>query len=237
MNKILIIAKKEFGNYLYNPIGFIFGFILLLVSSWLFWQNIFLSNVASLEALLTSFVFLLTIFIPALLMGSLAEEKKQGTWEVLLTLPVNEVQLVLGKFLGAWMSIAVYILCLAPNALIIGLLGKPDWGLLVATLAGVVLISGVYISLSIFGSSLSNQSVIAFVISATILMLSNLVGQDQFLSRLPNSIAFYLEKLSWNRLMAEFFSGYVSIQASVILMVSVVVFLCLSVLSLKTRHA
>lgn len=237
MKKILIIAKKEFGTYLFNPIGLIFGFILLLVSSWLFWQDMFLANVASVESLLITFVFLLTVFIPALLMGSLAEEKKQGNWEVLLTLPVNEVQLVLGKFLGAWMSIAVYILCLVPNVVIIGLLGKPDWGLLVASLVGVVLISGVYISLSIFGSSLSNQSVIAFVISATALMLSSLIGQDQFLRRIPENISFYIEKLSWNRLMAEYFSGYISVQASVILIVSMVVFLTLSVLSLKTRHA
>lgn len=237
MKKIWIIAKKEFGTYLFNPIGLIFGFILLLVSCWMFWQDMFLANVASVEVLLVNFVFLLTVFVPALLMGSLAEEKKQGTWEVLLTLPVNEVQLVLGKFLGAWMSIFVYLICLVPNALIIELLGRPDWGLLVSSLLGVILISGVYISVSIFGSSLTNQGVIAFVISATALMLSSLFGQDQFLRRIPQEVAFYVEKISWNRLMAEYFSGYISLQASLILVVSIVVFITLSILSLKTRHA
>ena len=100
MKPLLTIAFKELKNYLSSPTGYVFTGLLLIVSNWLFLQDFFLVNVASLMPLWGNLGFLLSIFIPALAMNSISEEKRNGNWEVILSLPVSEVDFVLGKFVG-----------------------------------------------------------------------------------------------------------------------------------------
>lgn len=236
MKQIIAIAKKEILGYFSSPVGYVFAGLMLMVANWLFFQDFFVANQASLTPLWSNLGFLLSLFVPALSMNALSEEKKNGNWEVVLSLPVSESEMVLGKFLGLFFCVFVSLLLFLPTAVIVLVLGKPDIGVLVGGWVGVLFLAISYLAVGIFASSLSTQPVVAFMVAMFFLLINSFLGQDSILSRFPTQIASILGYISISWHSSHFADGVLQASDIVFFISFIGIFLVLTVMWLKARN-
>ncbi len=234
-NFLALLTKEVYYNYLISPLGFIFSGLFSLIATWLFLQDFFLINQASLEPLFNLLPFLFLFFLPAITMNLFAEEKKSKTWEILLTLPVNEKSVVLAKFLSAFIFTVFTILLTLPLVIIISILGKPDWGIIAGSYLGTMLLAGGYIAAGMFFSSLSNNPVVAFLASTTFLLINFLLGQENLLSRLPDSLINIFSNLSLNFHFIFLIGGNIALTSLIFYLSWIFIFIWLTIASLKSR--
>lgn len=236
MKNIIAIAKKEWLSYFTNPTGYIFAGLLLIVTNWMFFSDLFVMGQADLQPYWSVMFFLLAIFIPAITMGLIADEKKNGTWEVLLSLPINEIELAVGKFLGCAFYLLFVIALSIPVTITIFFLGNPDIGTVIGGYLGIILLSLSYISLGLFMSSLSAQAIVGFLGSAVFLIINNMMGQDILLSRVPTFLGDIISNLSASFRASKFSTGLIEISDLIFFISWIFIFITLTVLSLKSRN-
>jgi ABC-2 type transport system permease protein len=162
------LLRRELSAYFTNPTAYIFITLFVLLSGVAaFWVEAFFTrNLANLDQLNRWFPVLLLFLVPAITMSAWAEERKQGTEELLLTLPAPEWKLALGKYLGC---VSIYAVCLvfaASHIVVLAYLGRPDVGLLLSTYLGYLLAGAALIGLGLFASSLSASGTIAYIAGA-----------------------------------------------------------------------
>jgi ABC-2 type transport system permease protein len=166
MHAIWTIAKRELASFFDSLIAYVMLLLFLGFSgffTWLYGSNIFFSGQASLESFFNVAYWTLFFFIPALTMRSIAEEKKTGTIELILTKAVSDRQLVTGKFLSTLMLIAVALLCTLPYVVTVSMLGNLDSGQVISGYLGLILMSAAYTGIGIFASSLGSNQIVAFL--------------------------------------------------------------------------
>jgi len=193
VQNILPIFRRELRSYFNSPVAYVVIVVFLVIVGWFFTNNLFLMNVASMRIVFELVPLVFLFFVPAVTMRLLAEEKKSGTLELLTTKPVRDAEIVLGKFLAAWVLLAA---ALAPTLLyLITLmaLGSIDLGPVVAGYLGLLLMGGVYIAIGIFASSLTENQIVAFIISFLIVLALFLM--DKVLMYVPEGLASTLEFL------------------------------------------
>ncbi|HET7180559.1 MAG TPA: ABC transporter permease subunit [Chryseosolibacter sp.] len=166
MHAIWIIAKRELDSFFDSLIAYIMLVLFLGFSgffTWLLGSDIFLVGQASLESFFSVAYWTLFFFIPALTMRLLAEEKKTGTLELLLTKAVTDRQVVLGKFLSAFLLVLIALAFTLPYVITIAKIGNMDAGQVLCGYLGLVLMSSVYIALGLYTSSITSNQVVAFL--------------------------------------------------------------------------
>jgi gliding-associated putative ABC transporter substrate-binding component GldG len=168
MARIWALYKKEVGAYFNSPVAYIVLVVLLIGVGYLFFQPFFAAQQASLRIFfrLASFSFLL--LAPAITMRQIAEEKKTGTIELLLTLPVREYETVLAKFFAAWTLLAIYLAITFVYPLAISLIGNLDRGPAIGGYAGLFLLGGSFVALGLFASCISRNQVISLIVAVAI---------------------------------------------------------------------
>jgi len=180
MKNIAIIAQKELRAYFASPIAYAVIAAFLAMTGFFFWLIVSLSREASLRGVFANMAIILLFIAPALTMRLLAEEQRSGTIELLLTLPVRDWQVVLGKFLA---SLAVFALMLALTLyypLLLVWLGNPDRGPIISGYIGLLLVGGAFLSIGVFTSSLSGNQVVAALLgfgAMLILWLIDIAGR------------------------------------------------------------
>ncbi len=234
-NFLVILIKEIYLNYLISPLGFIFAGLFSTISLWLFFQNFFLIGQASLIPLFDLIPFLFLFFLPAVTMNLFAEEKKNRTWEVLLTLPTSEINIVLAKYLSGLLFTIFSLLLTSPAVVLILTLGKPDIGIILSGYLGVLLIAGSYLAVGIFFSSLTNNQIIAFTTTAFFLLVNFFSGQQIVLQRLPELLTTIISYLSLNYHFRFLIRGQLPLSSLVFYFSWIGIFLWLTVISLKTR--
>ncbi len=168
----MVILRRELGSYFATPIAYVFIFIFLFLSAILTFSDrlggFFLRGQADLQPFFGWLPIVYLFLIPSISMRLWSEERKSGTIELLLTLPITMMQAMVGKFLAAWLFTGIALLCTFPMWMTVNYLGDPDNGVIVASYLGAFLMAGSYLAIGACISALTKNQVIAFVVSAVV---------------------------------------------------------------------
>lgn len=170
MRNISVIAKRELGSYFGTPLAYIFVVIFVaLTGAFTFYVGAFFARgQADLQPFFNYHPWLYLILAPAVAMRLWAEERKTGTIELLMTLPVSTTEAILGKFVAAWLFVGVALALTFPIWLSVNYLGNPDNGVILASYLGSFLMAGAFLAIGSAVSALTKNQVIAFVVAAAI---------------------------------------------------------------------
>ncbi len=175
MGNVRAIARRELAGYFATPVAYVFIVIFLMLAGFLAFQfgGLYEAGQAELTAFFSFHPYLYLFLVPALSMRLWAEERKSGTIELLMTLPVSTGQAVVGKFLAAWIFTGVALFLTFPIWLTVNYLGDPDNGVILASYLGSFLMAGAYLAVGSCVSAVTRNQVIAFVltVSACFLLL------------------------------------------------------------------
>jgi ABC-2 type transport system permease protein len=175
---IRTIAKRELLGYFASPVAYVVIVIFLLLTGFFtFMLGGFFERG---EATLTSFFvwhpWLYLFLVPAVGMRLWSEERRSGTMELLLTMPITPWQAIVGKFLASWLFLAIALALTFPIALTVNYLGSPDNGVIIGSYVGSLLLAGSYLAVSCMTSAMTRNQVISFIVSVVICFLLILVG-------------------------------------------------------------
>lgn len=206
MRNIWTIAKREYDHYFISPIAYMVAFAILFVLGIIFAlviysssQNAFYGAVPEVTPITGSFAFLLVFTVPALTMRLLADEMRMGTMELLLTAPVRDHELVIGKWLGGMLYMLTLIAITLVYPIILNNLIDPglDWGLVFTAYLGLILVSGAFLALGVGISAVFTNQVAAFFLTiATFFTLWWMIGFLGDMIPVGNDVFTYLNMQS-----------------------------------------
>jgi len=159
------IGWRQFRSYFNGPVAYIVAIIVLGVVGFMFWTFFFLQGRATIHEMFNWMGYVMVVAAPAITMGLIAEEKKSGTIELLLTMPVRESEVILGKFLGAFGLYLVIVLLTFINPIAVSQFGDLDWGPVLTGYFGLVLEGAAMLALGLMCSAWTKDQLIAFFIS------------------------------------------------------------------------
>ncbi len=182
---IYILFKKELMSYFNSPIAYVFIGVFLVVGNWLFFKWFFLYGQANMRSYFTILPWIFLFLSPAITMRLWAEEKRTGTIEFLLTLPVSDWQVVLAKFFGSLAFVFVCLILTLSLPITVSFLGNLDWGPVIGGYIGALLLAGAYLALGLFISSLTKNQIIAFILSLMVCFFAFIIGENFVLASAP----------------------------------------------------
>ncbi|MDJ0389843.1 ABC transporter permease subunit [Roseomonas sp. E05] len=217
MGGALTVARRELAGYFATPVAYVFIVIFLIMSGALTFTlgNFFDRGTADLQPFFGFVPWLFLFLVPALTMRLWAEERRLGTIELLLTLPITQGQAVLGKFLAAWAFCAIALLLTFPLVLTVNYLGNPDNGVIATGYAGCLLVAGTYLAVGAAISALTKNQVIAFVLAVAVCFLFAAAGSPvvtEFLSTRMPALAEIARGLSITDRLNGFSRGVVTLR-------------------------
>ncbi len=207
MQSCWVIVKRELGAYFSTPLAYVFIVIFLALSGAMtfFMGAFFERGQADLNSFFSFHPWLYLFLIPAISMRLWAEERKTGTIELLLTLPVPTWVIVIGKFLAAWGFIAIALVLTFPLWITVNYLGSPDNGVIFASYIGSLVMAGGYLSIGSFLSAVTKNQVIAFILTAVVCFLFLMSGVELVQSFFQGwAPSFVLEALSSMSFLTHF---------------------------------
>jgi len=183
MNPVLAVIKRELQGYFSTPIAYVFIVIFLILSGVFafYLGGLYDRNQADLVPFFNFHPWLYLFLVPAVSMRMWSEERRSGNIELLMTLPVRQKDLVLGKFFSAWIFIGIALFLTFPIWISINYLGEPDNGLIVASYIGSLLLAGAFLAIGSCISASSKNQVIAFILTAVICFVFLLAGMPMVL--------------------------------------------------------
>jgi len=178
MIKIWIISKRELRSFFDSLMAYVMIVLFLGFSgffTWLFGSDVFFVNQASLQSFFGISFWTLFFFIPAVTMGLLADERKSGTLELLVTKPVSDWQIIAGKFFAAFLLICITLALTLPYYITVASIGKIDHGAVWMGYLGLLFMSASYISIGLFASSITGNQIVAFLVALFIGIFFHLI--------------------------------------------------------------
>ncbi len=204
MRQISPVFKREFLGYFRSPVAYVFLVAFLVISVSLAFSRyggFFRAGIAGMESYFTFYPWLFLFIVPAAGMRLWSEEKRSGTVELLFTLPVTTLEAVVGKFLAGWAFLAIAVLLSFPMAITVGYLGDPDWGVILTTYFGAILMAGGYLGVCALASALTKNQVISYVLSLGACAVLLFLGFSSFTETLegwfPVAVADALSNFSF----------------------------------------
>jgi len=214
----MTIFKRELGAYFSTPVAYVFIVIFLLLTGvfTFYVGGLYERNQADLEPFFRFHPWLYMLLIPAISMRLWSEERKAGTLELLMTLPISLVEAVIGKFLAAWCFTAIALALTFPVWITINYLGDPDNTVIAAGYLGSLLLAGACLSIGACISALTKNQVVAFVISFVICFAFNLSGfpivLDLFSGWAPQAIVDVVSSFSFLSHFESILKGVIDIR-------------------------
>lgn len=221
LNRTWIITKREFAAYFATPLALVFLIIFVaLTGAFAFYVgNFFDRNQADLTSFFAYHPWLFLLLVPAIAMRLWAEERKTGTIELLMTLPLSPGEAIVGKFLAAWAVIGVALLLTFPMWITVNVLGTPDNGVILASYVGSFLTAGAFLAIGSCISALTKNQVIAFIVAAVVCFLLLMSGMELVLNSFrgwaPQLVVSAIQSLSFLSHFEDFSKGIISLPALV----------------------
>jgi len=218
MRNISIIARRELKGYFATPVAYVFIVIFVaMTGAFTFYiGNFFDRGRADLDAFFQFHPWLYLLLIPAISMRLWAEERKSGTIELLMTLPITTTSAVLGKFLAAWVFAAIALGLTFPMWITVNVLGNPDNGVIVASYVGSWFMAGAFLAIGSCISALTKNQVVAFIVAASVCFLFTMSGLELVLNffRLwaPELLVETIASMSFLRHFRAIMNGVIDIR-------------------------
>jgi ABC-2 type transport system permease protein len=236
MNRAITIARREFLSYLFSPIAYVAMTLFLLAAGFLFRKDFEPGQPAAMRTIFEWMVWLLVVIVPLMCMGLIAQEWATGTIESLMTAPVGESDVVIGKFLGSFLLFALLLVPTLFYVLMLRIYARPDFGPIVSGYLGILLVGALFISIGLFCSSLTRSQIVAAVTTSAILFVITIlpwwVGGEATLAGFWRNVA----DQSVFRRYTDFSKGVIDIGNLVFFLASTGVFLFLTVKVLESRR-
>ena len=234
MNLTKLLTQKEFKGYFNSPSAYIILVAFLLISGWFFISPLFINNSAELRSLFNIVPILYIFFIPAITMGLIAKEKNTGTIELLTTFPIKDSEIILGKFWASLSLILTGLLFTLIHLITIVILGKNiDFGAVFCGYLGLILLGAVYSSIGLFASSLTNNQIVAFIISFFIIFFLFILQYTLLL--IPSYIVGFFQYLSIGYHFSNIARGVIDTRNIIYFLSLIFLFLKLSIIALQNR--
>ncbi|MFH1132661.1 MAG: ABC transporter permease [Pseudomonadota bacterium] len=228
------ICRRELGTYFNSPVAYIVVTAFLLVSGYLFFSQVFYIGEASMRNFFGTAPLLFIFFAPAITMRLMAEEKRMGTLELLITMPVSDWEVVLGKFFAAIGLFAAAILLTLTYPLTIASMGDLDWGTVIGGYLGLLLLGSAYLAIGLMASSWTQNQVVAFIVSFIITFALFLFGK--LLPMMPDFLAPIIEYISLDAHFTNIAKGVIDTRDLIYYLTLIGICLFLSVQSLDSRR-
>lgn len=243
MKNLFYITRRELGGYFSTPVAYVFLFIFLLLAGVLTFLlgGLYENGQADLRSFFFWHPWLYLFLVPALSMRLWAEERRSGTIELLLTLPVTLWQVVVGKFLAAWAFTGVALLLTFPVWFTVNYLGEPDNGTILASYAGSFFMAGGFLAIGAFTSALTKNQVIAFVlgiVTCFLFVLFSIPPVVEFMGKaVPAGVLSTITSFSFPTHFQSIQMGVIDIRDAVFFLSVIVFFLFANALALDVKKA
>ncbi|HSC19866.1 MAG TPA: ABC transporter permease subunit [Rhizomicrobium sp.] len=243
MSSVWAIFKREFAAYFATPLAYVFIVIFLFtMGAFTFYIGRFYeSNIASLDVFFSYHPWLYLFFVPAIAMRLWAEERRTGTMELLLTLPVPLWATVIGKFLAAWAFTGVALALTFPVWITVNYLGHPDNGVILASYIGSFLMAGAYMSIGACISATTKNQVIAFVVSVAVCFLFTVSGAplviDFFRAWAPIALVNAISSFSFLTHFTSIMQGVIDLRDLIFFFSLIALFLTANIVVVDLKRA
>jgi ABC-type uncharacterized transport system involved in gliding motility auxiliary subunit/ABC-type transport system involved in multi-copper enzyme maturation permease subunit len=195
MSRIWTVARRELRALFDQPTGYVLLVVFLAINGFLFFRQAFLQGSASLRPMLDLFPWVMLFFVPAVTMRALAEDTRGGQLEVLLAQPMTELELLLGKYLGALLFLWFALVLTLPLPLALEIGSDLQWGPVVAQYVGAALLMAGFAAVGVWASSLSRSQITAFIAAVAVMFVLILVGLDPLIVGLPATLGAIAARL------------------------------------------
>ncbi len=234
MKRISAIALREFRSYQNSPMAYVIAAIFLVLTGFLFITSPATYTETSIRGFLGPAAFLLLLLASVITMRLIAEERKLGTLELLMTAPVKDSEVILGKFLGSLGILALVLAATLYYPILLIVLGHPDWGPIVTGYVGLLLLGATGLAVGIFASSLTSNQIVAAVTAGGILFV--LWSIDAAAPFVPEAIAAAACRLSLSWYFPAFLRGILDTRGVVYYVSMTALFLFLAVRSVENAR-
>jgi ABC-2 type transport system permease protein len=242
MRNVFIVAKRELAGYFATPVASVFIVIFLVLQGALTFNlgGFFDRGQADLTPFFTFIPWVFLLLVPAITMRLWAEERRLGTIELLLTLPITQLQAVVGKFLAAWAFCAIALLLTFPFVITVNILGNPDNGVIASGYVGSLLVAGAFLSVGSALSALTKNQVIAFVLAVAVCFVFAVASYPvvtDFLSRNTPVLADIARRIAVIDRFQDFTRGVVSLRDLIFFATFIGFWLFLNAVIIEQRKA
>ena len=221
------VIKKEFKQYFFSPVGYVFIGLFLIMFSIFFYTDVFNYSTTNFEYIFYSGATILTFIVPILTMRTIAEERKTGTEQLLLTSPLSITKVVLGKFIAATLIVVITEICTFMYFIILSFFGKPHIITALITLFGFLLLAMSYISFGILASSITENQIIAGVITIGFFILTWFLPQ----------FSTIFTNFSLINMFSKFPSGQIDIADTVTFVTFTIMCILLTIIVMQRRKS
>jgi len=236
MGKILIIARREMAGYFLSPMAYVVGALYMLASALWFFHKLFIQgNEASLRPLFEAMAYIMVPAVPLLTMKQVSEEYRSGTIETLLTAPVTDAQIILGKFLGVMVFYLALLAGTGAFLVLMILYGQPDAVVAAMGYLGMVLLGAAFVAVGIFTSTLTAYQLVA-AISAGAILAAFAVVMQLIVAFGPDPWNYLAARLNAMTYFKDFARGVFDTRGVIFFLSAAALFLFLSVKTLESRR-
>jgi len=233
MNAALVITKRDLRTYFNSPVAYIVGAVYMVLSGYLFFNTLFIEKQAEMRGYFGLTPMLFSFIIPAITMRLLAEEKGSGTLELLITMPVRDWEVVVGKFLAGLGLLAVLLGLTLVYAFTLNAIGPVDKGPTYGGYFGLLLMGGAYVAIGVMASSLTRNQIVSFILAFAISFALYLFGRISQI--VPPALQRLIAFLSIDGHFEQISRGVIDSRDIVYYLSIMVVCLVVSTLALESR--